>query len=243
MCRPHKEIARDIAMLGGAAIEPHYDQPRSADTQFDAARYYVAMLAVSELRIEQVMPALYGNSFYDPNTLVTSKAKEALAEAGIAVNKSCPHATQRGIKAYRDAHIETLRAALDATADYLRANGSDLTREDLGLPLLPDDPAENGPFLDDAVVRLFDGYDDQAMSYASQPLTVSRKSHSPEFEPLRAATAYFVALPDVRSILGQLFPNKLVELIRKAPEEVKLGLGQQIDCVMCHHDDPAGPGL
>jgi hypothetical protein len=243
MCKPHKEIAGDIATVGSVLEAPNYDIPRSADNRFDPARYCVAMVAISTFRIEQVMPALYDNSCYDPLTLVTPEAKEALAKAELPVNKSCIHSTLKGIKAYRDEHIETLRAALDDTASYLKGSGSDLTLDGLGMPALPDDPTDNGVVLDDAVVNFYTGYDDEAMEYASKPLTLTSKAHKPEFEKLHEAVAYFLAQEGVRDVLKQMFENKMVEIVRKAPDEVKAGRGQQISCHMCNHTEPSEPGM
>lgn len=226
MCKFHKDVARDIATDPVTGV-------------FDTGRYSVALVAMAKFRIEQYMPAMYACDGFVPALMRTDEAKQALDEAGIRK----PLAE---IKAYRDAHIDALRAAMDETAETF-----DLSLKGLNIPdritkdgyqhcaKMKPDPTQNGPFLDEAVVELFEGYDDAGKTWARHDLRVAPVAHRPEFEPIRAATAHFLSQSGVTPILQVMFENSLARIF----EESRLNEndpGLETDgCVMCGHGSRA----
>lgn len=117
----------------------------------------------------------------------------------------------------------------------------ELTRE--GYKATPDakpDPTVNGPFMDHAVVYLFDGYDDAKKTHVSKgrELSLVRNADDTRFEAIRTATDHFVSQPGVMTVLKQMFQDSLVKVFKAAPEAARLGQGfnETAGCVMCHDD-------
>ena len=225
MCKFHKDVARDIATDSTTSV-------------FDAGRYAVALVAMAKFRIEQYMPAMYASDGFVPSLMRTPEAVKALDDSGIRKPLS-------EVQAFRDAHIDAMRRAMDDTA----------ARYDLSLPALnigdtitekgyqhcakmAPDPTKNGPFLDEAVVELFEGYDDAEKAWARHNLDVVAVAHKPEFEPIRAATAHFLSQPGVVDTLKTMFENSLVKIFEEARDENAVDL-ETDGCVMCGHGSRA----
>jgi hypothetical protein len=94
------------------------------------------------------------------------------------------------------------------------------------------DPTKNGPFLDEAVVQLFEGYDDAGKTWARGDLSLVKEAHKPQFEALRAATEHFLSQPGVTEQLKTMFENSLVTVFERAGETTSL---ESDGCVMCGH--------
>jgi hypothetical protein len=227
MCKFHKDVARDIA------TDP-------ATGAFDAGKYCVALTAMAKFRIEQYMPPMHGCDGFAPEVMTTETAVRALDASGLKK----PEAE---IKAFRDAHIGAMRAAMALTA-----SSCDLSMEGLNMPdiitregykhcaRMAPDPTKNGPFLDEAVVQLFEGYDDAGKTWARGKLSLAAEAHKPEFEALRAATEHFIGQPGVVATLQTMFENSLVSVFEHAREDAEAGRGVKSDgCVMCGHGSRA----
>ena len=227
MCKFHKDVARDVAtdLTTGT---------------FDPGKYAVALVAMAHFRIEQYMPDMFGCDGFIPAEMSTETAVKSLENANL---RGCPHAMQR----FRDAHLDDIQAALAETATLFS-----LTPQDLNIhpgEITKDgykatkesapNPTVNGPFMDYAVVYLFDGYDDDAKTFASGELTLSEEAPDERFEALRMAAEYFVAKPGVLPALKQMFEDSLVKIFKAAPADLAAGRGyEETDgCVMCHDDD------
>jgi hypothetical protein len=226
MCKFHKDVARDIA------TDP-------VTGTFDPGRFSVALLAMAKYRIEQYMPAMHGCDGFMPASMTTDAARQAFAASGL-------HSSFEEGRAYRDAHIAALRAAMDRTAAAF-----DLSMQALNNPdtltakgyrhceKMGPDISKAGPFMDEAVVQLFKGYDDDAKTWARHDLHLVSTAHKPEFEPLRAATEYFLAQPGVEPALHRMFEHSLFRIF----EEARLGSGspgvETDGCVMCGHGSRA----
>lgn len=228
MCKFHKDVARDIA------TDP-------VTGEFNAGRYSVALVAMAKFRIEQYMPAMYACDGFVPALMRTDEAVQALDQAGIKKSLA-------DVQAYRDSHIDAMRAAMDETA-----RNFDLSLKGLNVPdmitkdgyqhcaKMKPDPTQNGPFLDEAVVELFEGYDDVEKTWARQALHVTSVAHKPEFEAIRAATEHFLSQPDVTPVLKAMFENSLVKIFETARlDENDPGL-ETDGCVMCGHGSRAAP--
>jgi hypothetical protein len=225
MCKFHKDVARDIAT-----------NPQTGD--FDPGKFCVALLAMAKFRIEQYMPLLHGCDGFTPGEMTTEAAVKALDESGLRK----PAAE---IQAYRDAHIAALRAAMDVTARSTDTSLSGLNNPDRIVKggykatcCAEPDPTKGGPFMDEAVVQLFEGYDDAAKTWARGDLTLAPQAHKPQFEAIRLATEIFITHPGVVDTLKQMFENSLVRVFEEAQSAnapaVKSG-----GCVMCGHGSRA----
>ena len=209
MCKFHKDVARDIAT-------------NPATGAYDPALYAIALVAMAKFRIEQYMPAMHGCDGFIPAEMVTDTARTAFATSGLA-------RTDSAIKVYRDAHIGALREAIKLTARSL-----DLSPLALNLPPLPSDPTQNGAFLDEAVVELFEGYD--RPGYVSGELRLKDAAHAPAFEAIRTATAHFMEQPGVAATLKTMFEGALARIFQDAQADLNAGRGHKKTggCVMCH---------
>lgn len=224
MCKFHKDIARSIA------TDPVTDE-------FDAGKFAVALVAMAKFRIEQYMPAMHGCDGFVPAQMVTETAIAALAASGLKADNAT-------IDNYHNDHIGTLRAAIDNVAAQ-----QDLSLAALNIPdnitrggykhcaKMDADPTKAGPFLDEAVVQLFDGYDDAGKTWARDELHLKASAHKPEFENLRAAAAAFMAQPEIVPILHRMFEHSLIRIFGNAQADLAAGNGldQTDGCVMCGH--------
>lgn len=226
MCKFHKDVARDIA-TNDAGI-------------FDAGKYSTALVAMALFRVEQYMPSMHGCDGFNPSQMLTDTAKDALATSGLS-------RPQADINAYRDANINGLRAAMDLTAQ-----SCDLSLAGLNIPdrivqggfkatcCAEPDPTKNGPFLDEAVVELFDGYDDAGKTWASGPLSLVEMAHKPQFEAIRTAAEHFTSQPGIRDALQGMFEHSLASIFQNAKAVLDAGLGRDSEgCVMCGHGSRA----
>lgn len=225
MCKFHKDVARDIAT-----------HPQTG--AFDAGKFCVALMAMAQFRIEQYMPSMHGCDGFTPDEMTTAAAVKALDESGLRKSPADIHS-------YHDAHIAALRAAMDVAA-----RSTDITLAGLNNPdrivkggykttcCADPDPTKGGPFMDEAVVQLFEGYDDAEKTRARGPLTLAPQAHKPQFEAIRLATEIFIAQPGVIDTLKQMFENSLVRVFEEAQSAnapaVKSG-----GCVMCGHGSRA----
>ena len=228
MCKFHKDVARAIA------TDPVTDQ-------FDPGKYSVTLLALAAFRLEQYMPPMHSCDGFVPAEMATDEAAAAFAASGLQT-------TDAVIDAYAAANLPALRAALDATA-----GAHTLTLQGLGIPdmitrdgykhcdKMAADPTQSGPFLDEALVELFDGYDDAGKTLAHGPLTLAAAAHKPEFERLRAAAADFMARPGVTDILKRMFEHSVARIFQNAAADLAAGRGfdQTDGCVMCGHGSRA----
>lgn len=228
MCKFHKDVARDIAT-------------NPVTNEFDAGKYCVALLAMASFRIEQYMPAMHGCDGFIPAEMTTKKATFAFAASRLET----PPAS---IAAYRDAEIGAVRQAMAQTAathdlSLAALNVPDMvTREGYKhCDSMAADPTKNGPFMDEAVVQLFTGYDDDAKTWATGPLSFADNAHKPVFEPIRAAAAHFMAQPGIRDTLRIMFEHSLSRIFVAAQDDLNAGNGfEKTDgCVMCGHGDRA----
>lgn len=226
MCKFHKDVARDIATNDAG--------------EFDAGQYSTALVAMALFRVEQYMPAMHGCDGFVPKQMLTDDAKAAFAASGL-------ERPQRDINAYRNAHIEGLRKAMDLTA-----RSCDISLDALNIPdrivqggykatcCAEPDPTKNGPFLDEAVVELFDGYDDAAKTWATGPLKLVETAHKPEFEAIRTAAEHFTEQPGVRMVLQGMFERSVASIFQNAQTVQDAGLGRDSEgCVMCGHGSRA----
>lgn len=225
MCKFHKDIAREIAT-------------NPATGAFDPGRYCVALLAIAHFRTEQYMPGMFSNDGFKPSTLQTPEAIKALTDAGI--RKPLADA-----QAYITTHISQLRDAMTLTA-----KSCDLTVYGLNIPdtitkngyqhceSMGPDITKNGPFMDEALVQLFSGYDDATKTWAKGPLTLLPEAHKPQFEAIRQAAAFFISQPGVKDTMQHMFESSLVRVFEEA--RIKGGVDLKTDgCVMCGHGSRA----
>jgi hypothetical protein len=106
---------------------------------------------------------------------------------------------------------------------------------------MPADPTKNGPFLDEAVVDLFEGYD--RPGYVSGELRLKAEAHKPSFAAIHAAAADFMAQENVVPVLKHMFENSLSKVFQEAQADYDAGRGfQKTDgCVMCEDRTNAVP--
>lgn len=197
---------------------------------FDARLYAVALVATARHRIEQYMPGqhdLDGNNRY-----------EMASTAGQRAYVASPLKDRTDTGPFAADDIAALRATLlDVVA-----------RHDLSA--LPKRPAA---FLDEASTALYEGY---ALSgYAPQVLSLKAQAHKPAFEPLRAATADFLAQPGVTDKLHALFAHSVVRIFNDAKQSVSPALLKAYDslpgglrksfrsCAMCARDGVGGAAV
>lgn len=222
MCKFHKDVARDIA------TDP-------ITGQFDAGKFCVALLAIAKYRIEQHMPAMHGCDGFTPAAMTTDTARQALESSGL-------NSSLEEVQTYRDAHIDGLRQAIDATAKShdlsMQAlnNRDDITAQGYQhCPKMGRHISQAGPFMDEAVVQLFGGYDDAAKTWARGDLSLLPAAHKPQFEPIRAATEHFLSQQGIEPALHRMFEHSLFRIFeesRISPDEP----GVKTDgCVMCGH--------
>ena len=227
MCKFHKDVARDIAT-----------DPVTGD--FNAGHYAVAMLAMGHFRMEQYMPEMYHADGFVPAELATETAAAALERTKL---RSCPHAMQR----YHDEVMPAIREAMantdavfDLSHEGLSIKPGEITKDGFKATCCATpDPTINGPFMDYAVVYLFDGYDDAEKTMATGKLTLLEESPSPQHEGIRMATEYFIAHDGILPALQQLFEDTVVKIFKDAPAAVAEGRGYQETkgCIMCHDDE------
>ncbi len=177
MCKFHKDVARALA------TDP-------ATNTFDPDAYAVALLAVAQFRIENIMPALFDCGGDNRLELATPRARAAYEGASLA------------------RHMVGNEEALCRTA--LRES---VGRQALNLPA---DPVKDTAFLDEATYELFTGYDDKERGYASRPLSFVEQAHRPDFAPLLVATRAFAAQPGVTPALQRLFEQNVTRLFDEA---------------------------
>jgi len=226
MCKFHKDVARDIATTPETGA-------------FDAGKYAVALVAMAHFRIEQYAPALFTNDGFNPKTLTTPEALKALKDSGLEK----PLAQTL---AFRDAHIRALKEAMELTA-----KSCDLSMQGLNIPdiltkdgyqhcaSMAPDVTRNGPFLDEAVVQLFKGYDDEAVkTWAKGALSLAEEAHKPQFEAIRMAAEFFVSQPGVLDTLRGMFENTVARVFEEAKAEDAKALKSD-GCVMCGHGSRA----
>lgn len=226
MCKFHKDVARDIAL--------------NDNDEFDAGKYATALVAMASFRIEQYMPAMHGCDGFVPEVMLTDTAKEAFTASGLT-------RPQAEINAFRDRHIDGLRAAMNLTAQSV-----DLSLEALNIKdrivrggfkatcCAEPDPTKNGPFLDEAVVELFTGYDDEGKTWARGALWLLDEAHKPEFEAIRMAADHFISQDGVRDTLQGMFEHSLASVFQNAEASLAAGLSHHSDgCVMCGHGSRA----
>ena len=234
MCKFHKDVARDIAT----------DDSTGA---FDAGRYAVALTAMALFRIEQYMPVMHGCSGFNPDTMLTESAKHAFAESGL-------ERPQKTINAFRNRNIDTLREAMDVTAQSCDLSLPGLNIRDIltkegykASCCAKADPMENGPFLDEAVVELFEGYDDVNKTWATKNLSLIATAHKPEYEAIRTAVEHFVSQPRIHETLKRMFEHSVASIFQNAQGVKDAGLGHDREgCVMCGHGSRASvlnPGI
>ncbi|HIF26488.1 MAG TPA: hypothetical protein EYG18_07195 [Micavibrio sp.] len=231
MCKFHKDVARDIAT-----------DPVTGD--FNAGHYAVAMLAMGHFRMEQYMPEMYHADGFVPAELATESAQGALKAAfNRAAMRSCPHAMQRDYDKFmpmvRDAMAKTA-AQFDLTHEGLNIAPGKITKDGYKATCCAQpDPTINGPFMDYAIVYLFDGYDDAEKTMATGKLTLLEESPSAQHEGIRMATEYFIAHDGILPALQQLFEDTVVKIFKDAPAAVAEGRGYQETkgCIMCHDDE------
>ncbi|WP_435641746.1 hypothetical protein [Micavibrio aeruginosavorus] len=162
---------------------------------FDPARYAVALVALSTFRIEQAMPSMFGCDGYSKYEMATDKARIAVANS----NMNWHHGT-------KEADMETLRRAMDI-ASYKH----NLSIKGLNLPK---NPVNDTAFLDEATVKLYEGY--TAPGYAAIPLSLKTQAHKPEFEPIRAAVETFMQNPVTFKALARRFENTTLQIFADA---------------------------
>lgn len=225
MCKFHKDVARDIAT-----------NPVTGD--FDAGQFCVALLAMAKFRIEQYMSPMHGCDGFTPGEMTTAAAVKALDESGLRKPRA-------EITAYRDAHIGALHAAMAVTARSTDTSLAGLNNPDRIVKggykatcCADPDPTKGGPFMDEAVVQLFEGYDDDAKTWARGDLTLSAQAHKPPFEAIRLATEIFLTQPGVVDTLKQMFEHSLVRVFEDAQGQNAPAVKSD-GCVMCGHGSRA----
>jgi hypothetical protein len=92
--------------------------------------------------------------------------------------------------------------------------------------------------MDEAVVQLFEGYDDAEKTWARGDLTLVSQAHKPAFEALRLATEHFINQPGVVDTLKQMFENSLVRIFDEA-RDASTPVHKSDGCVMCGHGSRA----
>jgi hypothetical protein len=220
MCKFHKDVAREIA-TNDAGI-------------FDAGKYATALVSMALFRVEQYLPGMHGVDGFNPALMITDTAKKSFAASGLTK-------PQAEIAAFIKDHMVGLRAAMDVTA-----NSMPLTLQSLNIPdrivqggykatcCAEPDPTKNGPFLDEAVVELFTGYDDASKKSASGPLSIVDVAHKPHFEALRAAADHFTSQDGVRDVLQGMFERSLASLFQSAESDLAAGhVRDSQGCAMC----------
>ncbi|PZQ48226.1 MAG: hypothetical protein DI551_01690 [Micavibrio aeruginosavorus] len=220
MCKFHKDVAREIATNRAG--------------EFDAGKYSTALISMALFRVEQYMPEMHGFDGFQPEKMLTDTARESFAKSNLA-------RPQAAIVSYHNAHIEGLRAAMDLTARSMPLSLGDLNIKDRiekggykATCCAEPDPTENGPFLDEAVVEMFTGYDDTSKKWASGPLSLVEVAHKPEFEALRTAVEHFTSQEGVRHVLQGMFERSVASIFQSA--EADLAAGHTRDsqgCAMC----------
>ena len=223
MCKFHKDVARDIAT-----------NPLTGE--FDPGRYCVALLAMAKYRTEQHMPAMWSVDGFEPGKMITDEAKAALDGSGIKK----PIAE---CDAFRDANIGALQTAMDLTAKSCDVTLAGLNVPDIitrdgwqHCPAMKPDITKNGPFMDEALVQLYAGYDDEKKTWARGTLTLVDEAHKPQFEAIRMAAEHFVSQPGVELTLRQMFANALSKIFQQAQAEFDAGHTLKTDgCIMCGH--------
>ncbi len=220
MCKFHKDVARDIATNDNGEFHP--------------GKFCVGLLAMAKFRIEQYMPSMHGCDGFQPAAMTTDSAIQAFNLSGL-------HTSLEAVQSYRDENIKFMKTAMDLTDASF-----DLSREGLNIPdnitkdgykhcgKMPADITKAGPFMDEAVVQLFSGYDDEAKTWATGDLELVDEAHKPQFEAIRMATEHFLAQPDVVHKLQVMFENSLVKIFEEARTLDVPSLETQ-GCVMCGH--------
>lgn len=228
MCKFHKDVAREIATNDAG--------------EFDAGKYATALISMAFFRVEQYLPAMHGTDGFNPALMTTDMAKKSFADSGLA-------RPQTEIQAYTNEHIAGLRAAMDLTAKSMP-----LTLDTLNIPdrivqggykatcCAEPDPTENGPFLDEAVVEMFTGYDDATKKFASGPLSLVETAHKPQFEALRSAVEHFTSQGGVRDVLQGMFERSMASIFQSAEADLAAGhVRDSQGCAMCRgtQQDPS----
>jgi hypothetical protein len=227
MCKFHKDVAKQIATNPDTGL-------------FNPGKYAAALVAMAHFRIEQYMPPMFGCDGFVPAEMATDVAVKALADSNL---RACPHTISR----FFDDHIDDLRAAMDKTATAVSLDEADLNMKPGQLTqdgfkvtcCAKPDPTINGPFLDHAVVYLFEGYDDAAKTYVSGTLRLAEEAQDPRYEAIRMAAEHFSNQDNVLDVLKQMFEDSLVTVFKAAPSDLAAGRGfeKTAGCVMCHDDD------
>lgn len=220
MCKFHKDVAREIATNEAG--------------QFDAGKYATALVSMALFRVEQYMPSMHGCDGFNPALMITKTAKEALASSGLG-------RSQAEIQSYLSENMAQLRSAMDCTAASMP-----LTLADLNIPdrivqggykatcCAQPDPTENGPFLDEAVVELFEGYDDASKKWASGTLSLVQTAHDPKFEAIRMAAEHFASQSGIRDVLQGMFERSLASIFQSAEADLAAGhVRDSQGCAMC----------
>jgi hypothetical protein len=228
MCKFHKDVAREIAT-------------NPITNKFEPGIFAIGLLAMASFRIEQHMPEMFGCDGFIPSQMTTDTAVKSFEKSGLSTDIPA-------MEQYFSDNIDFVRNAmrrvtqnkdisLDAMniSDLLVKDGYKATQESTP------DMTQAGPFMDEAVVQLFDGYEDAEKTYASGPLKLLTKAHKPEFETLRTITDEFLKQPGVRDVLNKMFENALSTIFINAKNDVELGLGmtKTNGCVMCGHGSRA----
>jgi len=222
MCKFHKDVARDIAT--------------NSHGFFNSGHYAVALVAMALFRVEQYMPAMHGCDGFNPSLMLTPQAKEAFEQSGLRRD-------QLDINAYRNEQIGFLRSAMALTAKSCDLSLSalniqdDITEQGYQKNCCADpDPTQNGPFLDEAVVELFEGYDDTNKTWATRDLSLINEAHKPTFEPIRMAVEHFLSQDRIQGVLKKMFECSLASVFQNAQSVFDAGLGRDSEgCVMCGH--------
>lgn len=227
MCKFHKDVARDIAT-----------NPVTGD--FDAGQFCVALLAMAKFRIEQYMPPMHGCDGFTPGEMTTETAVQALADSGLRTPRA-------DITSYRDSHIDALRAAMALTTRSTDTSMAALNNPDRIVKggykatcCAEADPTKGGPFMDEAVVQLFGGYDDDAKTWARGDLSLLPEAHKPQFEAIRFATEIFLSQPGITETLKQMFEHSLVRVFEDAQDSQAPAV-KSAGCVMCGHGSRREP--
>ena len=226
MCKFHKDVAREIATNDAG--------------EFNAGKYSTALIAMAHFRVEQYLPEMFGVDGFNPALMITDTAKQSFAKSGL-------QKPQAEIQAFTNDHIAGLRSAMDLTA-----NSMPLTLESLNIPdrivqggykatcCAEPDPTENGPFLDEAVVEMFTGYDYATKKWASGPLALVDVAHKPQFEALRTAAEHFTSQDGVRDVLKSMFEGSLASIFQSAESDLAAGhVRDSQGCAMCRGSQQA----
>lgn len=221
MCKFHKDVARDIAT-------------NSQTGEFHPGKFCIGLLAMAKFRIEQYMPDMHGCDGFQPSTMTTETAIEAFKASGLTTALDA-------VYTYRDENIEAMKAAMDLTT-----TSCDASLQGLNVPdnitkdgykhcgKMPADITKAGPFMDEAVVQLFGGYDDEAKTFAAGDLHLVEEAHKPQFEAIRMATEHFLSQVGVTETLKTMFENSLVKVFEEA-RTLDVPSLETEGCVMCGH--------